>query len=415
MFQQIRTRLLLNNLLVFALVLAGAAIAIRLVFVRNLQEQITARLIAVGQGVVAEAEIDDDGQLEVEDEFLAQSIFNEHQSFEWFTLQGISVERMGESFPDVPLDTEQISGFAEAGEDHFHFVTLPIIGEDTGEQIGYVRVSQIMDDFEETVLQLDIGLGAGVLVATVLASGGILWLNKQTMQPIEESFQRLKQFTADASHELRSPLMAISSNAEVALKYPEGMRPDDRDAITAMLSASEQMTHLAEDLLLLARTDKVSAMKLELLNLSNLLKDVVQLYTPQASQKDIQITTAIQPALFLQGDSVGLTRAFTNLLQNAIRYTLPGGKVEVSLVGWKNRLQVIVKDTGVGIAKENLENVFERFWQADRARNYDDGGSGLGLSITQAIIHSHNGTIEVTSDVGKGSCFVVNLPAKADS
>ena len=415
MFQQIRTRLLLNNLLVFALVLAGAAIAIRLVFVRNLEEQTTARLIAVGQGVVAEAEIDDDGQLEVEDEFLAQSIFNEHQSFEWFTLQGISVERMGESFPDVPLDIEQISGFAEAGEDHFHFVTLPIIGEDTGEQIGYVRVSQIMDDFEETVLQLDIGLGAGVLVATVLASGGILWLNKQTMQPIEESFQRLKQFTADASHELRSPLMAISSNAEVALKYPEGMRPDDRDAITAMLSASEQMTHLTEDLLLLARTDKVSSLKLESLNLSNLLKDVVQLYTPQANQKDIQITTAIQPALFLQGDSVGLTRAFTNLLQNAIRYTLPGGKVEVSLVGWRNRLQVMVKDTGVGIAKENLENVFERFWRADRARHYDDGGSGLGLSITQAIIHSHNGTIEVTSDVGKGSCFVVNLPAKADS
>ena len=415
MFQQIRTRLLLNNLLVFALVLAGAAIAIRLVFVRNLEEQTTARLIAVGQGVVAEAEIDDDGQLEVEDEFLAQSIFNEHQSFEWFTLQGISVERMGESFPDVPLDIEQISGFAEAGEDHFHFVTLPIIGEDTGEQIGYVRVSQIMDDFEETVLQLDIGLGAGVLVATVLASGGILWLNKQTMQPIEESFQRLKQFTADASHELRSPLMAISSNAEMALKYPEGMRPDDRDAITAMLSASEQMTHLTEDLLLLARTDKVSSLKLESLNLSNLLKDVVQLCTPQANRKDVQITTAIQPALFLQGDSVSLTRAFTNLLQNAIRYTPSGGKVEVSLLGWKNRLQVMVKDTGVGIAKENLENVFERFWRADRARSYDDGGSGLGLSITQAIIHSHDGTIEVTSDVGKGSCFVVNLPAKDDS
>lgn len=75
----------------------------------------------------------------------------------------------------------------------------------------------------------------------------------------------------------------------------------------------------------------------------------------------------------------------------------------------------MVKDTGVGIAKENLDKVFERFWRADRARNYDDGGSGLGLSITQAIIDSHNGTIEVTIDVGKGSCFVVNLPVKTDS
>ena len=414
MFQQIRTRLLLNNLLVFALVLAGAAISVRLVFVRNLREQATENLIAVGQGIVGEAEIDDDGQLKVEDEFMVQEVFNAHQSFEWFTLQGTSVERMGDFFPEVPLDIEAISTFEEEGEEHIHSVTLPIIGEDSGEQIGYVRVNQLMDDYEETLLQLDIGLGVGVIVATVLASGGILWLNKQAMQPIEESFQRLKQFTADASHELRSPLMAISSNAEVALKYSEGMRPDDRDAMVAMQSAGEQMTSLTEDLLLLARTDSVSAMKSEPLDLSNLLKDLVQLYRPQAEQKGIQLTEAIAPNLSLKGDSVGLTRAFTNLLQNAIRYTPSGGKVEISLREWGNRLQVMVIDTGVGIAKENLDKVFERFWRADRARKYDDGGSGLGLSITQAIVDSHNGTIEVTSDVGRGSCFVVNLPVKAD-
>jgi len=415
MFQQIRIRLLLNNLLVFALVLAGFAIAVRLVFVRNLREQATENLIAVGQGIVGEAEIDDNGQLKVEDEFMIQEVFSANQSFEWFTLQGNSVERMGDFFPETPLDIEEVSAFEEEGEEHIHSVTLPIIGEESREQIGYVRVSQLMDDYEETLLQLDIGLGAGVIVATVLASGGILWLNKQTMQPIEESFRRLKQFTADASHELRSPLMAISSNAEVALKYSDGMRPDDRDAIVAMLSASDQMTSLTEDLLLLARTDRVSAMKSEPLNLSNLLKGLVQLYRSQAEKNDVHLTMAIAPDLSLQGDSVSLTRAFTNLLQNAIRYTPQGGKVEISLKEWGNRLQVMVKDTGVGIAKENLDKIFERFWRADRARNYDDGGSGLGLSITQAIIDSHNGTIEVTSDVGKGSCFVVNLPVKADA
>ena len=414
MFQQIRTRLLLNNLLVFALVLAGAAISVRLVFVRNLREQATENLIAVGQGIVGEAEIDDDGQLKVEDEFMVQEVFNAHQSFEWFTLQGTSVERMGDFFPEVPLDIEAISTFEEEGEEYIHSVTLPIIGEDSGEQIGYVRVNQLMDDYEETLLQLDIGLGVGVIVATVLASGGILWLNKQAMQPIEESFQRLKQFTADASHELRSPLMAISSNAEVALKYSEGMRPDDRDAMVAMQSAGEQMTSLTEDLLLLARTDSVSAMKSEPLDLSNLLKDLVQLYRPQAEQKGIQLTEAIAPNLSLKGDSVGLTRAFTNLLQNAIRYTPSGGKVEISLRERGNHLQVMMIDTGVGIAKENLDKVFERFWRADRARKFDDGGSGLGLSITRAIVDSHSGTIEVTSDVGRGSCFVVNLPVKAD-
>lgn len=314
MFQKIRTRLLLNNLLVFALVLAGSAIAVRLVFVRNLQEQTAERLISVGQGIVAEAELDKKGQLKVEDEFLAQALLDEHQSFEWFTLQGTSVERMGKFFPNTPLDTQVIADFEKERENHIQSVILPIIGKETGKRIGYVRVNQLMDEFKETVLQLDIGLGAGVVVATVLASGGILWLNKQTMQPIEESFQKLKQFTADASHELRSPLMAISSNAEVALKYSEGMRPDDRDAIMAMLSASEQMTSLTEDLLLLARTDRVSQRQSEPLNLSNLLKDLAQLYRPQADQKSVQLMTAIEPNLLLRGDSIGLTRAFTNLL-----------------------------------------------------------------------------------------------------
>ena len=410
MFQKIRIRLLLNTLLVFTLVLAGSAIAVRLVFVRNLQEQTTERLISVGQGIVAEAELDEKGQLKVEDEFLVQALLDEHQSFEWFTLQGTAVERMGGFFPVTPLDTQATIVFEEEREPHIQSVILPIIGQKTGKQIGYVRANQLMDDFEETVLQLDIGLGAGVVVATVLASGGILWLNKQTMQPIEESFQRLKQFTADASHELRSPLMAISSNAEVSLRYPEGMRSDDRDAITSILNASEQMTRLTEDLLILARTDQVAAMKLAPLNLSNLLKDLVQLYRSQAADKQVQITTVIEPDLTLQGDSVCLTRAFTNLLQNAICYTPTGGNVELSLGRSGNRLQVIVKDTGVGIAKENLDKVFERFWRADQARNYDDGGSGLGLSITRAIIQSHGGTVEVTSGVGQGSCFAVDLP-----
>ena len=395
--------------------LAGAAIAIRLVFVRNLQEQTTENLIAVARGIVSEAELDSNGQLKVENQFLAQTILNDDLSFEWFALSGTSVEKMGSFFPSAPLNPQAVVEFEETKAARIESVTLPVVGEETGEQIGYVRVSHLMDDFDETVRQLDIGIGAGIVAAMVLASGGILWLNKQTMQPIEESFQRLKQFTADASHELRSPLMAISSNAEVALKYPEGMRPDDRDAMLAMLSASEQMTSLTEDLLLLARTDKISQRLSEPLILSILLEDLVRLYRPQADCKNIQITTAIEPNLLLRGDSIDLTRAFTNLLQNAIRYTPQGGKVEVALTLRGRRLWAVVKDTGIGIARENLERVFERFWRAERSRSFDDGGSGLGLSIAQAIIHSHGGTIEVTSEVGKGSCFIVSLPAKVDS
>jgi len=410
-FQKIRTRLLLNNLLVFSLVLASAAIAVRLVFLQNIKQQATARLIAVGQGISSEAELDSDGILEVEDEFREQAPLYEYHSFEWFTLEGELVENIG-GFPlNTPLDTQVVSGFRQLGENQSLFVTLPVMDEDTtGGQIGYVRVSQLLVELEETVRQLDIGLGAGVLVATALASIGVLWLNKQSMKPIEESFQRLKQFTADASHELRSPLMAISSNAEVSMKYSDGMRPGDRDAMLSILSATEQMTRLTEDLLLLARADQIPTVKLAPVNLSSVLEELSKLYRSQAAEKEIQIITDIKPNLLVQGDSMDLTRAFTNLLQNAIRYTRPGGKIELSLRRTGDWLHVAIKDTGIGIAKEGLEKVFERFWQADGARKFDNRGAGLGLSITQAVVQKYGGRITVTSDVGVGSCFVVDLP-----
>ena len=408
MFQKIRRRLLLNNVLVFAFVLAGSAVAVRLVFVRSLQHQLAEQLTALGQSVVSEAELQG-GRLKVEDDFLAQTLVDRHQSFEWFDSQGKSVEKLGTAFPSTPLNTEATVEVLDENPS-IQSITLPILEENSKALIGYVRVSQLLDEFDETVLQLDIGLGVGTAIAIVLSSGGILWLNRQAMQPIEASFQRLKQFTADASHELRSPLMAISSNVEVALKYSEGMRAEDCEAMTAMLSATEQMTRLTEDLLLLARTEKVLKIQRVSLNLSELLEDLGQLYYPQIKEKQIALTVDLQPNLRLQGDRTSLTRAFTNLLQNAIRYTPAGGKIELVARKLGTQLRVTVADTGVGIAKEHLEKVFERFWRADRARNYDDSGAGLGLSITQAIIRGHDGSLEVDSVLNSGSCFTVSLP-----
>ncbi|MEL6813249.1 MAG: HAMP domain-containing sensor histidine kinase [Cyanobacteria bacterium J06598_3] len=411
MFQKIRTRLLLNNLLVFALVLTGAAIAVRLVFVKSLEAQAVERLIAVGRGVSDEAELNDTGKLEIEDEFRVQALLYEHHSFELFTLQGELVETIGDFPLQSPLDTQAMSGFERVGEHELLFVVLPVMDDDTTDVlIGYIRVSQLPKAVEEIVRQLDMGLGAGVVVAIALASIGILWLNRQAMKPIEESFQRLKQFTADASHELRSPLMAISSNAEVSIKYSDGMRPSDLNAMMSILSASEQMARLTEDLLSIARSDQISTIKLARLDLSSLLENLSKLYFSQAAQKNIQITTNIESDCWAQGDSGDLTKAFTNLLQNAIRYTQPGGRIDFSLRRYKDWLQIAIEDTGIGIAEEHLNRVFERFWRADKARKYDGGASGLGLSITQLIIQRHGGSIAVKSSVGHGSCFTVSMP-----
>ena len=120
----------------------------------------------------------------------------------------------------------------------------------------------------------------------------------------------------------------------------------------------------------------------------------------------------IYPELRVAGDLPNLTRAFTNLIQNAICYTSAGGEISIKARRLNNKIEVTVSDTGRGIEQENLENIFERFWQADQTRRYSDGGAGLGLSITRAIVQSHRGRIDVISTLGCGSCFVVQLPAE---
>ena len=414
MFKKIRYRLLLNNLFVFILVLAGFVVAVRLVFMRNLTQQLSEQLTALGKTAIGESEIQK-GRLGVEDDFLSHTLIETHQSLEWFNLQRKSVEKIGEYFPNQPLDPQAVVETQDE-DPPIQSVTLPIVDSETKAVIGYVRVSQLLDEFDETVFLLDIGLGIGAIAATFLSSAGIFWLNRQAMQPIEDSFQRLKQFTADASHEFRSPLMAISSNVEVALKYPEGMRDEDLEAMNAVASAADQMTRLTEDLLLLARTD--SAVKLtqdsenlSFVNLTAVLKELVQMYKPQSEIRQIALMAEIEPELWTKGSSVALTRAFTNLLQNAIRYTEPSGSISLTAVRRGPQLQIRVQDTGTGIAAENLTKIFERFWRTDQARSYDGGGSGLGLPITQTIIKSHGGTVLVTSKLGVGSSFTVTLPA----
>ncbi len=239
--------------------------------------------------------------------------------------------------------------------------------------------------------------------------GGAI-LTRQAMEPIEESFQRLKQFTADASHELRSPLMAIKMNAELALEYPEEIGPKDVEKFSAIASATNQMTRLTEDLLFLARNDKVKHRNWEALNLTSILENLVHLYKPQAEAKKINFKSQLIENLYLRGDAVELTRLFTNLIENALYYTPSRGIIEIktSLVG--SNIYINVQDTGVGIAPEHIDKVFERFWRADRSRSYHSGGAGLGLAIAQAIAQHHGGLITVTSQLGIGSCFAVRLP-----
>jgi two-component system, OmpR family, manganese sensing sensor histidine kinase len=407
-FQRIRYRLLLSYLGVFASLLGIFAIAVRFAFTRSLSEQITDKLIAIGKGAAANVEFEK-GRLTVESDFRPQDLIAYHQALQWFDTQGNLITQQGKTASDLPfLPNKMVQ--TQTGKVPIQVVTVPIIASDNGELVGYVRVSQSLEEFNETLEKLDWVLGGGIIITLVFSGIGGILLTRQAMQPIEDSFQRLKQFTADASHELRSPLMAIKINAELPLEYPEEISPKDAEKFQAIASATNQMTRLTEDLLLLARTDKIPTQNRDTLNLTSILDNLIQLYKPQAEVKQINLKFELNSHIPLIGDAVQLTRLFTNLIENAFYYTPSGGVVEIKTSRVGSQIYINVQDTGLGIAPEDIDKVFERFWRGDPSRSYWLGGSGLGLAIAQAIAQNHGGLISVTSQLGVGSCFTVRLP-----
>ncbi len=408
MFQKIRYRLLLSYLLVFASLLDIFAIAVRVAFTRSLTAQITDKLTAIGKVAAANVEFEK-GRLTVESDFHPQELIAYHQALQWFDSQGNLITQQGKTVLTLPLLPNKIVQ-VQTDKIPIQAVTVPIIKNDHGELVGYIRVSQSLEEFHETLEKLDWGLAGGIIITLALSSISGIFLTRQAMQPIEDSFQRLKQFTADASHELRSPLMAIKINAELPLEYPEEISPKDAEKFQAIVSATNQMTRLTEDLLLLARTDKIPTQHPDIINITLILENLIQLYKPQFAAKQINFTSQLVGNLQLIGDSVQLTRLFTNLVENAIYYTPLKGAVEIQANRVNSQIYVKVKDTGVGIAPEDIDKVFERFWRADMSRSYWSGGSGLGLAIAQAIAQNHGGLINVTSQLEVGSCFIVRLP-----
>lgn len=409
MFRSLRRRLLLSYLAIMALTLGVSATVVYVFFACSLYRQLDNELLTLAKAAapnlaIAKKEVSTDLQQDIP----WNELFRGYQSLEWFSVDGKLLARGGPVLSTLPLENR----FLEAQQQgHIRTLALPVYGYSQLE--GYVRATESTEAVEQTLTWLALGLGLGGTIALSLSGIGGMWLTRQSLQPVEQSFDQLKQFTADASHELRTPLTVIKTSLEVMLLHLEPISPLNEKRLAAIASATHQMTQLVEDLLFLTRTDsplKASTATHILLPLDEVIQEFVELIEPQAIAKRITLTTYLQSGATILGNAAQLIRLFSNLLENALHYTPSGGTVTVSMTTVDRIVVVSVEDTGIGIAPEHIPLVFNRFWRADKARSHREGGLGLGLAIAQAIAHSHGGEITVSSQVEVGSCFRVCFP-----
>jgi heavy metal sensor kinase len=227
---------------------------------------------------------------------------------------------------------------------------------------------------------------------------------------LERSFAEMQRFTADAAHELRTPLAVIRNEAEVALRQPRSADEYGR-VLENLLEETVRLGRTADELLFLARQDAgLNPAVRDDVAFDGLLRDVVENMQLVAQEKGVLLALVANPACRVRGDDNQLRRVFYNLIDNAIKFTGPGGAVTVAGRADGATVSVAVADTGVGIPAEHLPRIFDRFYRADPARAGEAGGAGLGLSICRAVVEGAGGTITATSLAGAGAEFVVRLP-----
>jgi heavy metal sensor kinase len=229
---------------------------------------------------------------------------------------------------------------------------------------------------------------------------------------IETSFKRIAQFTADASHDLRTPVAVIRTTAEITLRRPR-REAEYREALARILDTSIDTSKLLENLLALARADAGAAgMEMHSLDLASHVAKARQRAALLAAEKSLEVTARVPPCpVWVKADAIAIDRLLLILLDNAVKYTPTGGRCEIALSQSERQVHISVRDSGIGIAPSDLGNIFDRFYRADRARKRDNGGAGLGLAIARWIAEMHGGTIAAESQLGAGSAFHVSLPS----
>lgn len=282
--------------------------------------------------------------------------------------------------------------------------------------MGVVQVGLPVGDLHhslDTVLLLLIGVGTVTLLGSLV--GGV-YLSQRALAPARQAFARQQTFIADASHELRTPLTLLRADAEALLRGRERLEPDDAQLIEDMLAEAVHMNGLVTDLLALARFDAGSSqIRHDVVDLTVVANEIVRRSQVIAQEREVDLKIeASAPALAL-GDETLLEQAALILVDNAIKYTRPGGSATVTVGARDGYVYLRVQDTGIGIPADMLPRLGERFFRVEKSRSRAGGGSGLGLAIAAGVARAHNGKLRIESMPGVGTSATLQVPALADT
>ena len=336
------------------------------------------------------------------------------------------------------------------GTSPIRIVTMPIV---EGRRItNIVQVASSLEDVEKALKTLLLILSITIPSALAVASVGGHFLANRALRPVNEvtntaraitshnlnkririekvkdeighlaetfnemisrldqSFRKIRQFSADASHELKTPLTVLKGEIEVALRRAR-TEGEYKKILSSNLEEINNMTKIVDDLLLLSRADtgEVPLAKTRI-DLSEFLADMQVQAQVLATSKSIDVYFHNSQKIYALADPLRLKSMMLNLIENGIKYSSPGGRIDITLEKENDTAIITVRDHGIGIPQEALPHIFDRFFRVDKARSRKEGGSGLGLSICKWIAEAHSGTISAKSELGRGSDFVVRIP-----
>jgi signal transduction histidine kinase len=340
----------------------------------------------------------------------------------FYNLQGQIIAQSGNQPVGeiLPRFEKSFYSIDDVAGQHYHRYSTGLTTTD-GRPWGFLQVGRSMKEFDERLANLQHRM-ALVLPVLMLFIAVVSWLVAgRTMKPIYSSYAKMQQFTADAAHELRTPLMALQATVDLMQYYEPTEYAQQKESLAALDRQTERLIQLAQDLLMLSRLDApMDQAPVESCCLNQvvpaLVKNLQALSQEAGINLNVDLTTA--ESLLVKIDRIHLERLLTNLVGNAIEHTLANGTVTVTVSRSRNQAVLQVIDTGIGISPEVQAKIFDRFYRATADRSWpkqsywgrQSGGAGLGLAIVKSIVNNYGGIVLVKSQLQKGSTFIVKLP-----